>query len=141
MSLNTHFLITHMHSYYCSDNVYIDKSTDACLRSLPSNKIHIVGYLACVQSRTNSMHGTMMIPTNYSLRCRFANGSFTLHTLSLPPPLNVVYCGTMLGFAQLSFLVNIDRWGKGRAETEAMYRVGVFLYERELCPNEIIRQL
>jgi hypothetical protein len=88
---------------------------------------------------TDQFNGTMMIPTN-SLRCRFANGSFTLHTLSLPPPLNVVYCGTMLGFAQLSFLVNIDRWGKGRAETEAMYRVGVFLYERELWPNEIIRR-
>ncbi len=59
----------------------------------------------------------------------------------LPPPLNVVYCGTMLGFAQLSFVVNIDRWGKGRAETEVMYGVDVFLYGRELCPNEIIRRL
>jgi hypothetical protein len=47
----------------------------------------------------------------------------------------------MLGFAQLSFVVNIDRWGKGRAETEAMYGVDVFLYGRELCPNEIIRRL
>jgi hypothetical protein len=47
----------------------------------------------------------------------------------------------MLGFAQLSFVVNIDRRGEGRAETEAMYRVGVFLYGRELCPNEIIRRL
>ncbi len=57
-----------------------------------------------------------------------------------PPPLNVVYCGTMLGFAQLSFVVNIDRWGKGRAETEARYGVDVFLYGYELCPNEIIRR-
>ncbi len=47
----------------------------------------------------------------------------------------------MLGFAQLSFVVNIDRWGKGRAEIEAMYGVDVFLYGRELCPNEIIRRL
>jgi hypothetical protein len=47
----------------------------------------------------------------------------------------------MLGFAQLSFVVNIDRWGKGRAENEAMYGVDVFLYGRELCPNEIIRRL
>ena len=47
----------------------------------------------------------------------------------------------MLGFAQLSFVVNIDRWGKGRAENEAMYGVDMFLYGRELCPNEIIRRL
>jgi hypothetical protein len=58
-----------------------------------------------------------------------------------PPPLNVVYCGTMMCFAQLSFVVNIDRWGNGRAENEAMYGVDVFLYGRELCPNEIIRRL
>jgi hypothetical protein len=76
-----------------------------------------------------------------SLGYRFGNGNFT-PTPSGPhpslPPLNVVYCGTMLGFAQLSFVVSIDRWGKGRAKTEAMYGVGVFLYGRELCPNEII---
>jgi hypothetical protein len=53
-----------------------------------------------------------------------------------PPPLNVVYCGTMVGFAQLNFIVNIDRWGKSRARTETMYGVDVFLCRRELCPNE-----
>jgi hypothetical protein len=83
----------------------------------------------------------MMHQTN-RLRCHFADGSFTPHTIPLPPPpLNVVYCGKMLGFAQLSFVVNIDRWGKGRAENEAMYGVDMFLYGRELCPNEIIRRL
>jgi hypothetical protein len=79
--------------------------------------------------------GTMTHQTN-SLGYRFVNGKFT--PTPFPPPLNVVYCGTMLGFAQLSFVVSIDRWGKGRAKTEAMYGVGVFLYGRELCPNEII---
>ena len=29
----------------------------------------------------------------------------------------------MLGFVQLNFVINIDRWGKARAKTEAMYGV------------------
>ena len=39
---------------------------------------------------------------------------------------NIVYCGTMLGFAQLSFVVNIDWWGKGTAETMHVWGRRVF---------------
>ena len=78
-----------------------------------------------------------------SLRCRFVYSSSMPHTLSLSPTTQCcVLWNEVIGFAHVSFVLNIDRLGRGRAITEAMYGIGVFLYGRKLCTNnEIIRQL